>query len=492
MKQHNTSVYIGLGSNIGDRLQNLESALKEMARAGFQILKVSPVYETPALLPPSVLEEAWNKDFLNAVCEISSSISKPRDFKPDRQESQLSPETLLKILKSIEKTLGRTKSLQWAPRIIDLDILLFKDQVINKADLTIPHPALTQRNFVLAPLKDLNPLLQIPDLTEDKETVLSLFRKLNRSGLKVSVPQLDRENQKPPKEHSASPSGRGLPPTRRLDPQPLLTPSSIAMPLPAFMQIINLTPDSFSDGGQVNLKNFKALLKQTNKKPLAFLDLGAESTRPGAQALSPQEEWQRLKLYIEFFKNFYEGSSLRPRLSIDTRHVQTAEKALAQGADLINDVSGLSQDMLKFLQNTATDYVLTHSLTVPASRAHTLPLNKDPVEIIKTWLKEKINLLEQHNISLDRVIFDPGIGFGKTAGQSLEILKRIREFHIFPLRIMVGHSRKSFMQGFSSTTAEQRDLESIGLSLKLALMGVDILRVHNADLHARALRGFML
>ena len=444
------SIYIGLGSNLGNRLNNLEHALKEMTKAGLKILKTSPVYETPALLPPSAPAE-WNKDFLNTVCEISASISKRGDF--IQPQSPLSPESLLKILKTTETTLGRKPAPRWSPRIIDLDILLFENQVINTSHLKIPHPAITKRNFVLAPLKALKPWLKIPTLTgsdthlssqacHELKTVLSLFR----------------------------------------DP--------ITVPLPALMQIVNLTPDSFSDGDKVNLKNFKTLLGRTLKKPVGFLDLGAESTRPGATPLSPKEEWQRLKPYIELFNHFYREKFFRPRLSIDTRHAQTAEQALACGADLINDVSGLSQEMLKVLENTKTDYVLTHSLTIPADRTHTLPLDKDPVKEIKTWLKEKINLLEKHNISLERVIFDPGIGFGKTTGQSLQILKRIREFYVFPLRIMVGHSRKSFMKDFAPALPEQRDLESVGLSIRLALAGVDILRVHQAHLHARALRGY--
>ncbi len=91
---------------------------------------------------------------------------------------------------------------------------------------------------------------------------------------------------------------------------------------------------------------------------------------------------------------------------------------------------------------------------------------------------------------MDRIIFDPGIGFGKTAGQSLEILKRIKEFYCFPLRIMTGHSRKSFMKGFSPAKPMDRDPESAGVSVFLANKGVDILRVHEADFHARVLRGF--
>ena len=161
------------------------------------------------------------------------------------------------------------------------------------------------------------------------------------------------------------------------------------------------------------------------------------------------------------------------------------------GVDIVNDVSGLSDEMLRVLKDTKVEYILMHSMTVPVSRDKTLPINKNPVDEIKKWLQEKINILKEHNISLDRVIFDPGIGFGKTSDQSLSLLKRIEEFYCFPLRILVGHSRKSFMKLFSSDNPMDRDFESAGVSLSLVEKGVDILRVHEADFHARVLRGFI-
>ncbi len=418
--------HIGLGSNVGDRLQNLEQAIREMKKAGFSLLKVSPVYETSALLPANAPEE-WNHPFLNALVQI--------------QHDNKTPEQLLFSLKSIEKKLGRQDGhLKWAPRIIDLDILLFEDKVVHSPELKIPHPELRKRNFVLTPLKEMQASLKIPSLNSFK--ALELFRNLKTK-------------------------------------------------LPTWMFIVNVTPDSFSDGGQINLSQFESLLQKVSEHSIHIVDLGAESTRPGAVSVSPAKEWQRLTPYIEKFNNFYGSKIFRPKLSVDTRHMPTAKKALDKGVDIINDVSGLSGEMLELLKCSEGEYVLTHSVTVPADRKKTLPLEKDPVEEIKKWLSKKINILESHGISLDRVIFDPGIGFGKTAGQSLEILKRIKEFYCFPLRVMVGHSRKSFMKSFSPDNPAERDVESVGVSLALVEKGVDILRVHSADLHARAAKGFL-
>lgn len=432
--------YIGLGSNVGNRLQNLEQATKEMEKAGLTILKVSPVYENPALLPPKAPAE-WNHLFLNAIAQI--------------QCDKKTPEQLLSSLKTIEKKLGRRKNPKWAPRIIDLDILLFDNKVINTPQLKTPHPELRNRNFVITPLKEMQPSLKVPllELKVSSKTTSPLKKKMNTTILSFF-------------RHSR-------------------------LKLPTWMHIVNTTPDSFSDGGQINLNNFESVLKQVSDQHIHIVDLGAESTRPEATPVSPTEEWQRLVPYMEKFHHFYGNKTFRPKLSVDTRYPQTAKKALEKKADIINDVSGLTKEMLQLLKCCKAEYVLTHSVTVPADRKKTLPLNKDPVEEIKNWLDKKINILENNNISLDRVIFDPGIGFGKTASQSLEILRRINEFHSFPLRIMVGHSRKSFMKTFTTDAPEKRDPESAGLSLSLTEKGVDILRVHRADFHARIAKGFL-
>ncbi len=418
-----TEVYISLGSNLGDRLQNLEQAVRNIKNRGISIIKTSSVYETPALLPPTAPEN-WNKPFLNTVIKI---------------QFEQPPIQLLHILKNIEKTLGREKTFKWAPRVIDLDILLFGEEIINTPHLKIPHPELTKRNFVLTPLKEVNPYLKIPGTNR---TTLDYFRKL-----KVKTPTL--------------------------------------------MHIFNITPDSFSDGDQLNIDSFQSALKKMLDHNVHIVDLGAESTRPGATPVSPNKEWQRLAPYIEVFFDFYKDKCFRPRLSIDTRHPQTVLKALDKGADIINDVSGLSHEMKKCIKDTNIEYILMHSLTVPANPKKTLSVNTDPVEEIKKWLNKKLDILNKHNIHLNRIIFDPGIGFGKTAEQSLEILKRIEEFYSFPFRILVGHSRKSFMKIFSYDKPQERDPESAGISLFLAAKGVDILRVHKAGFHNCVLRGFL-
>ena len=463
------TAYIGLGSNLGDRLKNLESAAQHIKKQGFPVLKASPVYETPALLPPTK-EADWNRPFLNGVIQVDSGNKSPLE--------------LLHFLKSIEKNLGRQQSPRWAPRVIDLDILLFGKERINTLELKIPHPEIMNRNFVLAPLKDLNPSLKIPFLKGPAPEANNFpsLKQSNNEKMFLS-PLSETEDFSLKKEISKAVQGKES--LRALECFRLLKSK-----LPAWMYIINITPDSFSDGGKWNLNNFSALLQKISDQNIQIIDLGAESTRPGAKPIPPREEEQRLNPYIELFFNFYKDKIFRPRLSVDTRYSQTARQVAEWGVDIINDVKGLSdQKMLDLLKDIRAEYVLTHSLTIPADPKQTLPIHKNPIEEIKKWLEEKIHILEQNNIPLERIIFDPGIGFGKTADQSLEILKNIEKFYDFPFRIMLGHSRKSFMKIFSPVQPEKRDPESIGISLALAKKGVDILRVHSAELHARAFLG---
>ena len=354
------TVYLGLGSNSGNRLHYLKSAIDELKKKEISILKVSSLYENPSLLLPS-MPLSWNKPFFNLVIKAKSKYS---------------PSTLLNICKEIEVQLGRKKNSPWAPRIIDIDILLFDQEIIKTSHLNIPHPEISNRNFVLTPLKEIHPFLNIPNI---ESTVLKICRKKYKN-------------------------------------------------LPCWMQVVNVTPDSFSDGNTMNLKKFETLLQTALSSNIHIIDLGAESTRPGASPVSPIEEWNRLSPYIEKFSDFYKGSTFRPRLSVDTRHLSTAEKAINKNVDIINDVSGLSPQMLSLLKSSTVEYILMHSLSVPADPSTTLSSDSDPVEDIKLWLQKKMEILLQNGIDLNRIIFDPGIGFGKTAEQSLEILKRIKEF----------------------------------------------------------------
>jgi len=409
---NNKKVYLGLGSNLGDRKKNLELAISSLEKI-LNNIQISFLYETPALLPENAASD-WNKPFLNLAVSGYTSLQ---------------PHHLLMEIKNIEARIGRTLSDRWAPRIIDIDILHWENLDLQTQDLTIPHTQIKNRAFVLDPLKDI-------DLS---------FLKIAR--------------QHP--QHT-----------------------------PIWMAILNLTPDSFSDGGTfVQIDSVKEYIQDTQDY-VDIYDLGAESTRPGAQPLSWQEEWQRLEPVLKLFSQ-KTNQKLRPKISVDTRHAAVAMRALEYGVDIINDVSGKTSDeMLDILKNSTCQYVLMHSLTIPANPHILIPQDVPAIKTIFDWCTKNIRFFKEHKINLERIILDPGIGFNKNSIQSLNILRNIQILNDLPCRYLIGHSRKSFMKDFTDKIASERDLESIGISLALAQKGVDILRVHNPKAHIQAFRAF--
>jgi dihydropteroate synthase len=144
--------------------------------------------------------------------------------------------------------------------------------------------------------------------------------------------------------------------------------------------------------------------------------------------------------------------------------------------------------MRALLADAGVDVVVMHSLTVPADRTVTLAPEADPVEAVLSWSEHKLRELEAAGLKRSHVILDPGIGFGKTPAQSLALLKGARRFRELGARVLLGHSRKSFLSLFTGRDFAERDVETLAASLELARAGVDYLRVHNVEWHARALR----
>lgn len=436
------SIYLGLGANDGDRRENLERAIAALVRAGFALGKVSPVVESPALLPASAPSE-WHKPYLNlAICG----------------EADWQPQECLAIAKGIEKDLGRKAGGRWSPRPIDIDILRWHEEVVDSAasvggaaandeasGLNIPHIAAHQRDFVLTPLVHLQ-----PDLTlgEDGESVFAMSRRI--------------------------------------------------VPLPLWMAVINVTPDSFSDGGQwaeeADGAELDRYLDELVGGNVQVIDVGAESTRPRKDSadsgLEAGEEWARLQPVLEKIAERLRGRRVKPWLSVDSRNVGVVEKALAYGVDLINDVGGLQdREMLALVKDSDCQVVAMHSLEVPP-RKKVLPSSPAAHVQVARWAEENIARWEKFGLSRNRVILDTGIGFGKNALQAIDLLAHCREFRALGLRLLVGHSRKSFLRGIcgdiGENSAAERDPETLGISLALCQQGVDVLRVHSPLLHMRA------
>ncbi len=249
--------------------------------------------------------------------------------------------------------------------------------------------------------------------------------------------------------------------------------------------ILNITPDSFSDGGLAgNVQAIIAAAQKLIEDGADVIDIGAESTRPGAHPLTHEEEWQRLAGVLPQICKLAKESGVLT--SIDTRHAQTASKAIIAGIDWVNDVSGGSDAaMLKILAGWQGKVVIMHNLGIPADKNITIPKSEDAVAIIYEWLEERLVLLEKAGIVRGRVIIDPGIGFGKTAQQSWEIINNIAVFKKLGVEIFVGHSRKSFLN--ASENIVDKDAATLAVSKQLARQGVDYLRVHNVELHIKEL-----
>ncbi len=229
--------------------------------------------------------------------------------------------------------------------------------------------------------------------------------------------------------------------------------------------IINVTPDSFSDGEEGSIEQ---RIAQAIVGGASVIDIGAESTRPSATLITPEEEWSRLLPILRATSN-----ERRTTLSIDTRHPETFQKAIHYGAKWFNDVSGFTNlASLALAKECGCDIVLMHSLTVPADTKITFPEGTDVVREVYHWAEKRI---AEIGINKERIIFDPGIGFGKTAAQSWDIINNIKVFKSLGVRIMVGHSRKSFLGGEMA----ERDAATAKITRKLAENGVDYARVHN-------------
>ena len=242
--------------------------------------------------------------------------------------------------------------------------------------------------------------------------------------------------------------------------------------------ILNITPDSFSDGGlYFEPKNAAEHLIQLIEDGADMVDIGAESTRPYSEEVLPKDQIQRLKPIIEFIQK----EKIQIPISVDTRSSEVADYVLNNGISVINDVSGFDYDknMPEVIAQYNAGVIIQHSKGTPQDMQDS-PIYENVIDEIYLALKEKIDFAGSKGIK--NIIIDPGIGFGKTRENNLEILDRITEFYSLDYPIMVGLSRKSLL-GVNNSNNELKDSLSGALSYPLIKKGVDYLRVHNVKLH---------
>ncbi|KAJ4324021.1 trifunctional dihydropteroate synthetase [Neodidymelliopsis sp. IMI 364377] len=428
---------------MGDRIAMIEQACKKMeARGKITVLRTSSLWETKAMY---VLDQ---DKFVNGACEI---------------ETSLSPIELLDELQAVENKMGRVKVIDKGPRNIDLDILLYDDVIMKSERLQLPHALMLEREFVLRPVCELIP-----------ETTLPKHEALPSGTLKEHLSRL------PLSDELLSP----------------LTPLASTLPnLTAYqsnrntriMSILNVTPDSFSDGGK-NCNTDEATLAATIKSHISagatILDVGGQSTRPGAVQVSAKEELSRILPAVHLIKNLPEAKNVA--ISIDTYRADVAKESIKAGAHIINDVSaGLMDDnMLSTMAKLGCTVCLMHMRGTPETMNKLTSYPDGIIEGVGQELLERVRAAEAAGIRRWRIILDPGIGFAKTQEQNLELLRRLGELTKFPglegFPWLVGTSRKAFIGKITGVLEAKDRTWGTATAIAAAVQGgSDIVRVHD-------------
>lgn len=257
----------------------------------------------------------------------------------------------------------------------------------------------------------------------------------------------------------------------------------------AIMGILNVTPDSFSDGGTHNsplaaLEHARKLIRDGAD----IIDVGGESTRPGSQETPPEEEIRRTEPVIRMLRAEFPEVII----SIDTRHAETAAAALAAGADIVNDITALaSPDMRRVCAESGCGVILMHMQGNPKTMQQA-PHYEDVVEEVRSFFAERMQSAAADGIPEERICLDPGIGFGKTTEHNLQLIRHCGDVRVHNRPVLMALSRKSFMAALlgSREIAVGRPVPTVTMSLYAADSGADLHRVHDvAELrHALTLR----
>ncbi|KAF5181508.1 Dihydropteroate synthase [Thalictrum thalictroides] len=444
-------VVIALGSNVGNRLHNFNEALQLMKMSGIQVMRHGCLYETePAYVTDQPL-------FLNSAV---------------RGITKLGPHELLSVLKKIEKEMGRTDGIRYGPRPIDLDILFYGKFGIQSDTLIIPHERIWERSFVIAPLIDLL------GLSVDNDTVASWHSFSRESGGIFGAWQ-------------------------KLGGESLIGKEGFRRVLPIgdqlwdwsqkthVMGVLNLTPDSFSDGGK--FQSVEAAVSQVRSmisEGVDIIDIGAQSTRPFAPRISAEEELHRLMPVLEAIVELPEVEG--KFLSVDTFYSKVASEAVSKGVHLVNDVSSgrLDSNMLNVTASLKVPYIAMHMRGDPSTMQNSENLHYENLcKQVASELYMRVKDAESAGIPAWRIIIDPGIGFSKNNEDNLDILMGLptirEELSIKSLAashapLLLGPSRKKFLGEICNRPdASERDPATIAAVTAGILGGANIIRVHN-------------
>ena len=250
------------------------------------------------------------------------------------------------------------------------------------------------------------------------------------------------------------------------------------------MGVVNVTPDSFSDGGEfLSADAAVAHCRELLDEGADILDIGGESTRPGAQPVPADEEARRVLPVVEA------AAGMGARISIDTTKVDVARRALDAGASIVNDVSALrfEPELAGVVADAGADCCLMHMLGEPRTMQDD-PRYGDVVADVKAFLEERLQFALDAGVPEERIWLDPGIGFGKTLEHNLELLRRLDEIVAIGRPVVVGTSRKSFLGKLTGKAEKERLPGTIATNVLALSRGASIFRVHDVGPVAEALR----
>lgn len=450
---------IAFGSNLGDRVSYIENALNSFQDRKIEIVKVSRLYQTK----PMYYEQ--QDFFLNGVVLVTTSLS---------------PIDLLDTLQQIENEHGRVRQIDKGPRTLDLDIIHYDGLHINEERLKVPHPRLLEREFVLRPFADVLP---------EHEILTSAFA--------------PGESAHPAKLSVRDALGLTVNPEEPMHPVSMLSlqrsPSVPALTEPSgssmIMAILNLTPDSFSDGGQLNESTEAAVThaRSAIAGGAKILDIGGQSTRPQATRISAEEELGRVVPALRAIRQIDEVASGEVLVSLDTFYAQVARVCAEESlVDIINDVSGgaLDPDMLNTVAKLRLPIVLMHMRGTPETMTKAWATDYTSyggvVAGVARELVATVEMALSAGILPWRIILDPGLGFAKTAAQSIEMLKAgpaalvAAEPSLAGYPWLVAPSRKGFIGKVTNNKeAHTRDDGTAACVTTAIATGADIIRVHN-------------
>jgi 2-amino-4-hydroxy-6-hydroxymethyldihydropteridine diphosphokinase / dihydropteroate synthase len=376
-------------------------------------------------------------------------------------------------LQKIEIDLGRKRTVdpgetpvEKGPRTVDLDILLYGSEKFEHDRLTIPHPLLHERDFVLRPLNDIIPDVGVPTtyaIHGHAITVSKLYSLLSNRDPSIS-------------------------PVTELAPNlPIIRTTDPARPT-RIMAILNLTPDSFSDGGvhdMTDLNAIRATVERFVSAGATIIDIGGQSTRPGAQQVSPSEELGRIIPVIRMIRDIPAGQSVA--ISIDTFVAEVARLALAAGADIVNDVSGgqLSNgEILSVVAEAEKTIILMHMRGNPENMNSKANYSNGVLFDVANELSERVEAAIKAGIPRWRIVVDPGIGFAKHLSHNLILLRDLDKLRTGPvltgLPLLLGTSRKRFIGRITGVEdAASRVLGTAATVAASVAGGADIVRVHD-------------